>query len=110
MIFYLFLILSLILFSVNIIKQLSSFCDNNLLFYIISIIILTSSLMIFLNYHYNLTLSLIISMILMIVTYIFILDLRNKYHQQTIFSLPFFIITIYLFAKIINSFLFLAHQ
>ncbi len=110
MIMNLFLVLSLLLFSISVIKIIIKKCDNNIFFYTIAIIILTLSLLIFFYYFQNLTISLIISLLLMIFTYIFLLDLRNNYKENIIYTIPFLIITIYYFSKIINLFLFLAHQ
>ena len=110
MTFIIFLTISLILFTKNIIDVLKIKCDNNIFFYILSIIILSTSLYIFWIYYYNLIFSLIISLLLMIFTFLFILELKNNYNQNPKYILPYFIITIYMFSKIIDSFLLLAHQ
>lgn len=103
-------IISLLLFSINIFKAILKSNNNNLVFYILSIITLSTSLIILLFYYNNLLFSLILSFLLMIVTFLFILEIRNTYRYQALSSLPFFIVTIYLFAKVINLFLCLAHQ
>ncbi len=105
-----FLIISLILFTKNIINILKYHCDNNIFFYILSVILLLSGYMLFWIYYQNITFSLITSFLLMIITFLFLLELKNNYHQKTIYMLPFFIITIYLFSNTINLFLILAHQ
>ena len=110
MFFTIYLIISLILFTTKLISILKDKCDNTISFYIISIIILSFTLYIFLLYYSNLPFSLIISLLLMITTFIFIIELKNNYKYEVNYLIPFFILTIYLFAKIINSFLFLAHQ
>ena len=110
MTFTMILTISLILFTRNIIITLKTKCDNNMFFYILSIIILSSSLYTFWIYYNNLTFSLIVSLLLMIITFMFILELKNNYHQNIKYMIPYFIITIYIFSKIINSFLLLAHQ
>ena len=102
--------ISLILLTKCIINILNNKYDNDIIFYVFSIIILLSSTCLFLLYYNNLTFSLITSLLLMILTFIFVLDIKNKYKQSIIYTIPFFIITIYLFAKTINCFLLLAHQ
>ena len=110
MIFNIFLIVSLILFTKNIIDVLKYQCDNNISFYIISIMLLSSGYALFWLYYQSITYCLIISLLLMIITFLFILELRNNYQQKVILMFPFFIITIYLFSYLINLFLLLAHQ
>lgn len=110
MIFTFLFVLSLILFTKNIVCILCQKCDVSIFFYIISIIVLTLSLYIFWIYFNNLSLSLILSLLLMIITFIFILELKTNYKQNITYTLPYFLLTIYIFAKIINSFLFLAHR
>ena len=110
MIFTILFIFSLILMSKVIISLIINKCDNNLSFYIISIAILTIFLLLFLFYYHNIGISLILSLLLMVITYTFILDIKNKYKENYKLIIPFFLLTIFLFANIINRFLFLAHQ
>lgn len=103
-------IISLLLFSINIFRIILKNNNNNLIFYILSITTLTIGLTLLLFYYNNLLFSLILSFLLMIITFLFVLEIRNTYKYHVLSSLPFFIITIYLFAKVINLFLCLAHQ
>lgn len=72
--------------------------------------ILNCSLVIFWYYFHNLAVCLILSLILIVVTFTFILELKIEYKQTIKICLPYFVLTIYVFAYIINQFLCLAHQ
>ena len=106
-VYFLFLILMTICISK---VTLHSNCSNNTIFYLLSIIILNCSLVIFWYYFYNLAVCLIFSLILIVMTFAFLLELKIEYEQSIKLCLPYFILTIYVFAYIINQFLCLAHQ
>lgn len=103
--------LCLILFSITIGNLLlKSNYINNIVFYLLAIIILNIGLVIFWYYYNNIAICLILSLLLMTLTYIFILEIRLIYHQKIKLCLPYLILTIFEFAFIINRFLCLAHQ
>lgn len=110
MIYSTFLIISLILFTVNIIQILAVKHTNNIIFLILCTIILNTTLILFWKFYNNLTVSLIVSLLLMINVYILVLELRVNYQKNMKYAIPYFILCIYNFAKIIDSFLYLARQ
>lgn len=84
--------------------------SNNIIFYLLSIIILNCGLVIFWYYFYNLAVCLILSLLLIVDTFSFLLELKLEYKESIKLCLPYFILTIYIFVYIIDKFLYLAHQ
>ena len=110
MIYSFLLVISLLLFTYNVIQVLLCKHDNNAIFLILCIIIFNLTLILFWHFFHNLSISLIVSFLLMIFTYIFILEIKIDYQKNMKYSIPYFILCIYNFAKIIDQFLYLAHQ
>ena len=110
MIYSLILLICLSLLTYNILETLISNHDDNIIFLLLCIIILNTTFILFWKYFNNLSISLITSLLLMVITYILVLELRIYYKKNIKYALPYFILCIYNFAKIIDLFLDLAHQ
>lgn len=101
----------LLLLSISLLKLLKSHNFNkNIIFYLLSSAILNISLVLFWYYFQNLAVCLILSLMLMALTFSFLLEVKFQYKHSIKLCLPYFILTIYNFAYIINQFLCLAHQ
>ena len=97
--------ISLILLTKCIINILNNKYDNDIIFYVFSIIILLSSTCLFLLYYNNLTFSLITSLLLMILTFIFVLDIKTNINKVLFILFPFLLSQyIYLLKRLTHFF------
>ena len=110
MVYSLILLVCLGLLTYNIYEILTNNHSDDIVLLTLWIMILNTTLILFWKFFHNLSVSLIVSLLLMIVTYIFILELKINYKKNIKYAIPYFILCVYNFAKIIDTFLNLAHQ
>lgn len=75
--------------------------DNDLLFLILSNYILIFLLSIIFNSSYHLFYSILVSLILMIVSFLLIRKIKSIYNRYQILSIPYFIFCVYIFSNIL---------
>lgn len=107
---FIFYLTSLIYISIDIFIILkNNLLDKDLFYCLVSTYILNISMTLYFFYFNNLTFSLLNSLILMIMSFILLLDLKRVLKRTPLLSLPYFLFTIMLFSNIVTQFLALAH-
>ncbi len=97
-----YLVFTSILLFISLLKCFKyKMIDNDLLFFYISNIILTS---IFLYFKSDILISLIIVFFKVIFSYVLIYHLKNLIGYYQLFSIPYFLLWIYIFAKVLTNF------
>lgn len=100
--FLLFFIFSILYLLIPIIKIImNDKLDNNSIFLYLSNYILLFSILVFYNYFNNYIYSFIISVFLMIFSFLLIRDFKSKMGYYQILSIPYFILTIYMFSYLL---------
>ena len=101
-----FYLISTLYISIDIfIILLKNKLNKDLLFNLFTIYILNIALSLFYFYFNNLIYSLFISLILMVFSFILIIDLKELFKHTPILSIPYFLFTIFMFSNIVNQFL-----
>lgn len=77
--------------------------DNNFLFTLILNYLLLFMLIIFYNHNFNIIYLLLISLFLMIESFILIRKIKYILNNYQLLSLPYFFYTIYIFSLILNA-------
>lgn len=75
--------------------------DNDLLFLLFTNYILIFLLSIIFNYQYNLFYSILISLFLMIASFLLVRKIRDIFNRYQILSLPYFCFTVFVFSNIL---------
>lgn len=100
--FLIFYISSIIYITIPIIKIIiKDKLDNTSIFLLISNYILLFSIVVYYNYFNNYIYSFILSILLMIMSYLLIRDIKSKLNYYQVLSIPYLILTIYIFSYLL---------
>lgn len=107
---FIFYLISIIFISIDIFLLIfKNKLNKDLIYVLFTTYILNISMCLFFFYFNNLVYSLFNSLILMVTSFLLIIDLKRTFNKTPILSIPYFIFTIFLFSNIVNQFLSVTH-